>query len=99
MQIRRYIDLMIILLTAFPALADEMISPDAVNSAELGNARAQAGKVEVVIVKAQILLDRARYSPGEIDGKRGENFRKALSAYARANGMPSNEELTPEMWA
>jgi peptidoglycan hydrolase-like protein with peptidoglycan-binding domain len=41
-------------------------------------------------VRLQVLLDRARFSPGEIDGKFGENAKKALRAYAGARQMPSS---------
>jgi len=78
--------------------AAKEISPDAVNDAQLGDTRVASAQVDVIIVKAQILLDRAGFSPGEIDGKSGENFRKALRAYAQANGVPHSDELTPELW-
>jgi lipoprotein-anchoring transpeptidase ErfK/SrfK len=79
--------------------AAEEISPAAINDAEFaGEPRAPSGQVDVTIVKAQILLSRAGFSTGEIDGKSGENFRKALKAYAQANGMPHSDELTSKLW-
>ncbi|WP_245330558.1 L,D-transpeptidase family protein [Bradyrhizobium sp. AS23.2] len=49
-------------------------------------------------VRLQVLLDRAHFSPGEIDGKFGENARKALRAYAEARQLPSSDELTEDVW-
>jgi peptidoglycan hydrolase-like protein with peptidoglycan-binding domain len=35
-------------------------------------------------IRLQALLDRAHFFPGEIDGKFGEDAKKALRAYAEA---------------
>ena len=45
-----------------------------------------------------MLLDRARFSPGEIDGKTGDSFKKALAAFAAANALKSSGELSEEIW-
>jgi len=49
-------------------------------------------------VRFQVLLDRAHFSPGEIDGKFGENAKKALRAYAEAKNLPSSDGLTDDIW-
>ena len=47
-----------------------------------------------MLVKAEVLLARADFSPGEVDGLTGSNFRHAVAAYAQANGLQSDGDLT-----
>ena len=62
-------------------------------------AKAKAPAVSPVILKAQILLGRARFSPGAIDGQDGENVRKALMAFEAERGLRPDGELDQEVWA
>src|SRR5215216_3022824 len=39
------------------------------------------------VLNAAILLDRAGFSPGAIDGRDGDNFAKALHAFQQVNGL------------
>jgi lipoprotein-anchoring transpeptidase ErfK/SrfK len=81
---------------AFPAIAASLDAA-AINGAEL-HSKLSTDDVDPVVVKAQVLLDRAQFSPGEIDGKLGENAQKALRAFAEAKGLPAGKTLTPELW-
>ena len=66
----------------------------AVNAAEPGKGRKAA-----LIIKAAVLLDRLRFSPGAIDGVDGENFRKALAAFQQARNLPATGTLDADTWA
>lgn len=95
----------LILLAAFaassltaPAAASEL-KPEAINSASFSGKLPSDEKPTPLAVKVQVLLDRAHFSPGEIDGLFGDNVEKALRAYAEANNLPSGKALTPELWA
>jgi len=80
------------------AMADD-IDAAKINGAQYSAKRLAEDKVDAAIVKAEVLLDRAHFSPGEIDGKLGENARKALQAFAEDRGLKSDHPLTPEIWA
>ncbi|WP_229182738.1 L,D-transpeptidase family protein [Bradyrhizobium oropedii] len=55
-------------------------------------------QVSASIARLEILLDRAHFSPGEIDGELGENAQKALTAFATANGLSFDKAVTPDLW-
>jgi lipoprotein-anchoring transpeptidase ErfK/SrfK len=50
------------------------------------------------VLKAEVLLDRASFSPGAIDAKPGENFNKALAAFQQTQGLAPSGKLDPDTW-
>lgn len=73
---------------AVSAASIEAAAPDGAN-----------GKNPALVAKAEILLDRARFSPGEIDATDGDNYRSALKAFQEANGPSATGELDPPTWS
>lgn len=66
---------------------------------EFGGSAPPKDRVTALGVKLQVLLARSGYSPGEIDGRFSENTRKALRAYAGANGGTDSRELDSDLWS
>src|SRR5262245_37902262 len=50
------------------------------------------------VLRAQILLDRAGFSPGEIDAAYGPNLRAAIRGFQTAHQLVPADELGQETW-
>ncbi|MCK1273549.1 lipoprotein-anchoring transpeptidase ErfK/SrfK [Bradyrhizobium sp. GM2.2] len=84
-------------LAAPPAFAAE-INAAAINVAEPSKKTLSNDKPTAAGVRLQVLLDRAHFSPGAIDGRFGENAKKALRAYAEARQLPVSDAVTDDVW-
>ena len=50
------------------------------------------------LIRAEVLLARAKFSPGVIDGQGGDNLKNAISAYEMAHSLPVDGKMTPAVW-
>lgn len=82
---------------ASPALAaPKTLNMETVNKADLS---AQGEKeFSPTFIKAQVILDRVRFSPGVIDGHKGENMQNAIKAFEKARGLKVDGALDEEVW-
>ena len=87
----------LLLCLAMPAWG-ATLDASAVNGAEYTAKHASKGQLDPAVIKAEILLDRARLSPGDIDGKLGDSAKKALRGFAVANGLPASDGVTLGLW-
>jgi lipoprotein-anchoring transpeptidase ErfK/SrfK len=76
--------------------AASSLSAEAVNAAGKASGSKKPGTAEVL--RAQILLDRAHFSPGEIDGAAGANLSAAISGYQHAKGIEATGTLNDATW-
>lgn len=81
-----------------PKPAPAPLTIEAINAADLPATPGDGKRIEPGLIKAQILLDRAHFSPGSIDGRGGSNMEKALAAFATAQGAQSGGKLDREVW-
>src|SRR5712671_2940365 len=58
--------------------------------------QSQAPHVRPSYLRLQVLLDRAHFSPGEIDGVPGENTRQALRAFRVSHGLREQSDFGPK---
>jgi len=83
-----------------------ILCPLAVHAAEVdsfaiisaGFAEAGQGQITPAIVKAQVLLDRANISTGEIDGKPSQRLDEAIATFADIHNLPPETGWSRAFW-
>lgn len=98
--------LVAVALSATPALAakkhrvaPQPLTIEAINAAQwTSGARGAEKRASPVMLKAQVLLARAGFSPGSIDARLGGNFQKALRAFQQAKGLETSGKLDENTW-
>jgi lipoprotein-anchoring transpeptidase ErfK/SrfK len=95
---RWFLGFLLMAVVQHPAFGAEL-NPERINAANFTGKLPSEDSISPLAVKVQVLLDRARFSPGEIDGRFGDNVEKALQAFAEANSLASGKILTPEIWS
>ncbi len=83
----------VVLLLALPGYA---ATPDTTLAAQANDPATRQGMA--ALLRAQVLLDRAHFSPGEIDGRAGSNQRRAVRGYQQARQLKVSGELDEATW-
>jgi lipoprotein-anchoring transpeptidase ErfK/SrfK len=95
MHMRVLVILAGLFLVVGPASA-KSLDAEAITNAQFG-APFASKQASPLLIKAEILLARAHFSPGEVSGRAGENFNKAIAAFAEAQGK-ATKKLDRELW-
>jgi len=74
------------------------ITKEMVNQARFKKTVRASKRVQPLLIKAQVLLERALVSPGIIDGRYSANTRKAIRVYQQRKSLPVTSVLDANTW-
>ena len=98
MKIVAYAVLGLVGLTGSVLAESPKLDLDAVNGATWSAKGGKSKEIDPILVKAQVLLDRARFSPGVIDGHDGDNLKNAIKAFEKAHDLKPDGALDEAVW-
>ena len=98
MKNRAIVLLSLLLVGTHAAAATKSLTPEAVNDPSLLEPVGRKAGAAAVL-RAQVLLDRAHFSSGEIDAGFGSNTRKAIAGYQTSQGLSVSGTLDEATWA
>jgi lipoprotein-anchoring transpeptidase ErfK/SrfK len=78
------------------AAAPRPLTLQDVNAAELSRPNGKSS--QAANIKVQVLLDRAGFSPGAIDGRESDNFQNALRGFQKKNALGETGKLDKATW-
>ena len=80
------------------AIFGHLSSPDAAAQARTQSRQSPTAPACGDVLGFQVLLDRNRFSPGEIDGTFGPNTGRAIAAFQEQKGIPVIGQLDCASW-
>lgn len=87
-----------IALLLFAFAAPQVFAQDSAAALTPQTVNAATGDAPGALLRAQVLLERARFSPGEIDGGAGSNTMHAIAAFQHHAGIEATGELDAVTW-
>ena len=98
MKTKKTLATLVACLASASSMAAAPLAPDTLSELERTQVVGPNAKGGAVL-RAQVLLDRAHFSSGEIDAAYGSNLRHAINGYQKANGLTVSGSVDTPTWA
>ncbi len=78
--------------------AKDVMTPEGMAGVHFAPVNLNGKTADPVVLKAEILLDRAHAPPGVIDGRLGGNVTKAITVFETTHSLPVDGKLSKAVW-